>query len=193
MKHDTLTRVTGLLKLFSEGDGAASEELLLLIHDELRLLAKGHMRREREDHTLQPTALVNELWAKMVAMEAVPIWPSRGHFYKWTSKAMGNLLRDHARRKNSQKAGGDHFRITLEASDLIAGQLDDTGMLDILDALEQLSKLDAELASIVELRAFGGFSYAEIADTLECSEREVDRSLQAARSWLRHRLDDGAA
>lgn len=190
MNDGSAEGLTHLLHRVSDGDTSASEELLLVAYGELRSIAGSHMRRENPGHTLQPTALVHELWAKIAATTEVPTWPSRGHFFRWISKAMGNYLRDYARQKKSQKAGGSHVRITLEGCDFATTGDTQEGVLDILDAIEELSTIDDKLGSIVELRVFSGLSYLEIADALELTESQVDRSLQAARAWLQNKLGE---
>ncbi len=188
MDNKAQVDVTQLLKQFSDGRVEAKDEILLLFYDELRGMASGKMRRENAGHTLQPTALVHELWSKFESSEQRPEWPSRGHFFKWASKAMGNYLRDYARHKNSQKAGGDHVRISLEGHELLSETDSQDGVLDVLEAMEELAAIDSQLSEIVELRAFGGLNYQEIAEVLGLTDSKVDHSLQSARSWLAHRL-----
>ncbi len=190
MNESSADDLTHLLHRVSNGDTSASEELLLVAYGELRSIAGAQMRRENAGHTLQPTALVHELWAKIAATEEVPTWPSRGHFFRWISKAMGNFLRDYARQKNSQKAGGNYIRITLEGCDFASQSDSQDGVLDILEAIEELTSIDDQLGSTVELRVFSGLSYLEIADALDLTESQVDRSLQAARAGLQNKLGD---
>ncbi len=183
--------MTQILELFSRDHVGAQGELLPVIYTELRRLAQSHMRRAGFGHTLQATALVHELWTKIAGLERKPDWPSRGHFFKWCSTVMGNLLRDYARKKRSQKSGGRHIRIALEGGDFAAKSSSIEGVIDVLDAIDDLSKVDSKLGTIVELRAVVGLTYREIASRLELSEPQVDSSLHAARAWLRVRLDVG--
>ena len=118
MDSNNHAQITELLKSYSDGNEGARDSVLLVLYEELRGMASQKMRRENIGHTLQPTAIVHELWAKLAKAEQVPFWPSRGHFFKWASKAMGSYLLDHARHKNSQKAGGNAVRITLGGMNL---------------------------------------------------------------------------
>lgn len=181
--------ITRALKQLSEGEAIASEDLLFQIYGELRRMAAGKMKSEGPGHTLEPTALVHELWAKIAASDQAPSWPSRSHFFSWASKAMGNYLCDHARHKRTAKAGGGHFRIELDVCELIPGLDSPEATIDVLDAIKELATIDDSLASIVELRVFGGLSYADIADIQEVSEAKIKRSLQMAGGWLRTRFD----
>ncbi len=187
MENESQGDVTKLLAKIAKGDAAASEEFVAVLYRELHRMAGRKMKRQRVDHTLQPTALVNELWAKISALDETPNWPSRNHFYKWASKVMGNLLLDHARKKGSQKAGGNHIHISLEGTDLVPGENSEEGIVDILDAIQELSRVNERLGSVVELRSFGGLSYNEIGVVLSLSESQVARSLHMARAWLETR------
>ncbi len=181
--------VTELLKQLTSGDEQTPDKLILEVYGELKSLASGKMRHQNPGHTLQATAVVHELWSKLMASEHTPQWSSRGHFYKWASKVMGNLLRDHARHKYSQKAGGQHCIVSLEGEEGLAESPSQDGVLDTLDAIEQLVQVDPELGSIVELRVFGGLTYKDIAVATEHTESQVEHLLRAARSWLRLRLE----
>lgn len=184
-ERDDLTK---LLHLFKDRDPAKQEDLALALYQELHSLAESQMRRQKPGHTLQPTALVGELWAKLATLDKDTNWPSRGHFFKWVATVMANLLRDYARQKNSQKSGGKQIRISLDDCGVDPAVDSNEGALDILNAIEELTHVDPRLGSVVKMRAVVGMSYIEIADALEMSESQVDRSLQAARAWLRTKL-----
>jgi RNA polymerase sigma factor (TIGR02999 family) len=173
-RKDEVTRILG--------DGDADEEKLLpLVYDELHQIAEQRMWGERQSHTLQATALVNEAWMRL-GDEKVG-WRSRGHFYAAASEAMRRILVDHARRVKSQKRGGDRHRVTLgahEASvELTIGQLTALG-----DALDELGREDERAAAVARLRFLSGLSVEETAAALEISERTVHREWTYARARL---------
>ncbi len=185
---DPIEHTTELLNRFSGGDASVSDELLERIHSELKKLAAVHMARERPDHSLQPTALVNEAWISLVNLEGAS-WESRRHFYAMASKMMRTLLVGHARERKAQKRGGDRLRIPLDEQGTTArGAPFD--VLEMNDALEELTRIDEELGRIAELRFFGGLSVQETADTLEMPLRTVERRLRSASAWLRDRLGE---
>ena len=179
-------QVTQILRRLSEGDGSASEELAPLVYAELHSLARRHLGRQASSHTLQPTALVNEAWLKLVG-DRHPAWGDRGHFFGVAARAMRQILVDHARRAGARKRGGDYKRVDLD--ELVESfELAQSGLLDLDEALERLTQVDAELAQLVELRFFAGLSVSETAEALGISLRKAERSWVLARSWLHREL-----
>lgn len=184
-------RATRLLKRLERGDAAAGEELLPLVHDELRRLAASALGRDRVGHTLQPTALVNEAWIRLVEWEGAE-FHDRSHFIAVAAKAMRALLVDHSRRRSAIKRGGDRERVALDqATALFEERAID--LVELSDALDELSEVDATLGRIVELQFFGGLGQKEIATMLGTSLRTVERGWRTARAWLFQRLAPGEA
>lgn len=182
---------TLLLQRLSDGDESAAAELLPLVHDELHRLARHHMAGERAEHTLQPTALVHEAWMRLVGGQGTE-WEGRQHFLRVASRAMRNVLVDHARARRAERRGGDRGREPFDA----AVELYEEGGVDLValsDALEQLEGVDPELLRIVEMRFFGGLQNREVAEALGTSLRSVERGWATARAWLRGALDDPPA
>ena len=174
-------QVTLLLKAMKNGDESAAEKLLPLVYNELHRLAKSYMRRERSDHTLQPTALINEAYLRL-ARDSVD-WQSRQHFIGVAANVMRRLLVDHARAHNAEMRAGGLERVPLEEGLMISGNRSNE-VLALHDALTQLEAMDPRQAKVVELRYFGGFSVAEIGDILEMSPRSVKRHWALARIWF---------
>jgi RNA polymerase sigma factor (TIGR02999 family) len=164
------------------GDDACRAELLPLVYDELRDLARARMGGERSGHTLQATALVHEAYLRLVADEAMQ-WQGRRHFYGAAGEAMRRVLIDHARRVKSEKRGGDRARVTLGAED-VACELDADELLALDDALQRLEAEDPRAAAVTRLRYFSGLSIEQTAAALELSERSVHREWSFARARL---------
>jgi RNA polymerase sigma factor (TIGR02999 family) len=174
--------VTVLLQRWSDGDAAALDALLPVVHAELRRLAGSYMRRERDDHTLEPTALVHEAYLRLVDQRDVR-WNSRGHFFAIAAQAMRRVLVDHARAHVAGKRGGGAERVTL--SGLPAeGASQDLDVLWLHEALDELARLDARQARVVELRYFAGLTVDEVAAVLETSPATVKRDWDSARKLL---------
>lgn len=162
------------------------EQLAPVVYDELRTLAAAHLRRERPDHSLQPTALVHEAYLRMMGGGHTP-WEDRGHFFRAAARAMRRILIDHARKRGRQKRGGG--RVQISASQLGPATWDDPDRLLALDeALRRLEEQDARSAEVVQLRYFAGLSVQETAEALGLSERTVKREWTFARAWLRTAL-----
>lgn len=158
-----------------------------LVYDHLRQVARRYMSRERKSHTLDPTALVNEAFLKLIGQDRVD-WQNRSHFLAVASQAMRRILVDHARMHNREKRGGGKSPISLEeALTLIPDSNTDVLALD--GALEKLAKLDNIQAKIVEMRFFGGMSVDEVAEALGLSKRSVERKWTSTRAWLRRELE----
>lgn len=183
-EHD----VTSLLRAINGGDRQALDRLLPLVHGEIREIAARHMRHERENHTLQPTALVHEAYLRLVDRREES-WESRAQFLGAAAQAIRRVLVDHARARNRVKRGGGALRVTLHES-LSGGTAEelDFGALD--RALDKLGEEHAEEKRIVELRFFGGMSIDEVAHLLQRSPRTVKRRWTFARAWLFRELHD---
>jgi len=173
--------VTLLLKAMKGGDKSAADKLLPLVYNELHRLARTYMQRERSDHTLQPTALINEAYLRL-AHDSVD-WQSRQHFIGVAANVMRRLLVDHARAHNAEMRAGGLQRVELEDNLMISDERSDE-VLVLHEALTRLEAVDPQKAKVVELRYFGGFSIEEIADILKMSPRSVKRHWALARIWL---------
>ncbi|MGA2616084.1 MAG: sigma-70 family RNA polymerase sigma factor [Thermoguttaceae bacterium] len=186
MKSSRSSRVTQLLEKFEPGDRPAGKQLFAEVYTELRALAARYLHRERNNHTLQPTALVHEVYLKLVGQTSVD-WQGRAHFLAIAAKAMRQILVDHARRHRAAKRGGNRHRITLD-DNLVIESRRDVDLLALEDALTKLTKLDPRQAQMVELRFFGGLSIAEVAKVMGISKRSVEREWTMVRAWLRREL-----
>lgn len=176
---------TELLLEVQRGDRAAVDQLLPLVYDELRRIAHAQLRRERPDHTLSTTGLVHEAYLKLINLKRAS-WQSRVHFCAIASKAMRQILIQHARKHNAQKRGGSWHRLSLDDTQISVEEK--AGALVALDdALTHLAERDERLAQIVECRFFGGMSVEETAEALGVSVRTVARDWARAKAYL-HRL-----
>ena len=182
------SELTGLLDDWKHGDPAALQKLTPLIYDELRRIAHRYAQRERNGHTLQTTALVNEAYLRLAGGET-PDWQNRSHFFAVTAQVMRHILIDHARRRRYIKHGGDAQQVSFEEACVMAE--DRAAELLMLDeALADLARLDPRKTQVVELRYFGGLSLAETAETLGISMMTVRRDWRAAKAWLFKRLKE---
>jgi RNA polymerase sigma-70 factor (ECF subfamily) len=186
MKSSRSSRVTQLLEKFEPGDRHAGEQLFADVYAELRALAARYMRGERQSHTLQPTALVNEAYLKLLGQTRVD-WRGRAHFLGIAAQAMRQILVDHARRRGAAKRGGDRHRIALD-DNLVIESNRDVDLLALDDALTKLAKLDPRQAQMIELRFFAGLSVAEAAKVMGMSKRSAEREWTMVRAWLRREL-----
>ena len=175
-------RVTELLAQWSHGDNAALVELTPLVYDELHRVAHHHLSRQRPDHTLQTTALVNEAYLRL-ADQTNPRWQNRAHFFAVAARAMRQILVSYARTQHAQKRGGGAFKVDLNEVALVSSE-ESKEIVELHEALEQLSALDSRKAQIVELKYFGGLNYDEIAEVLKISRITVRRDWEFARVWL---------
>jgi RNA polymerase sigma factor (TIGR02999 family) len=175
-------RVTDLLVQWSKGDDAALAELTPLVYEELRGVAHHHLSRQRPDHTLQTTALVNEVYLRL-ADQTNPRWQNRAHFFAVAAKAMRQILVSYARSQRSQKRSGGAFKVDLDEAALVSPQ-ESKEIVELHEALDQLSALDSRKAQIVELKYFGGLNYDEIAEVLKISRITVRRDWEFAKVWL---------
>lgn len=183
--------VSRLLSQMTAGDGLAQAELMPLVYDELRRLARSYMRWERTDHTLQPTALVNEAYLRLAGGSPVS-WKDRAHFFAVAAQLMRRILVDHARARRAGKRVGDGQRISLDAAAAFPAQKG-IDPLALNEALDRLEKRDPRQARIVEMRFFGGLSEDEIAQHLGISARTVRRDWGVARAWLYKEVRKGVA
>lgn len=182
------SEVTQLLKDWSSGDSAALDQLIPIVYDELRAVAARYLRRERQDHTLQPTALVNEAYLRLIDQRQVQ-WQNRAHFVGVAAQMMRRILVDHARNHNRAKRGGGARKVSLdEAVALSEERADDLVELD--EALTALAKFDERKSRVVEMRYFGGLSVDETAEVLKVSEITVARDWKLAKAWLYTRIED---
>ena len=173
-----------MLLAWGEGDEAARDALIPVVYDQLRRIARQHLRRERAGHTLQTTALINEAYLKLV--EQSVSWQSRNHFFGIAARLMRQILVDYARARQRLKRGGDPQQISLTAAEDEQEQSADLLALD--DALETLAEVDPQRSRIVELRFFGGLTIEETAQVMGISTPTVERGWRAARAWLQTEL-----
>jgi RNA polymerase sigma factor (TIGR02999 family) len=182
--------VTSLLHRAAEGEPAAASELLPMVYDHLRSLAASYFLDERQNHTLQPTALVHEAYVRLVDQKHVH-WQSRNQFFVVAAKAMRNILVDHARRRNRQKRGGGWGRVTLDVAQNGDGTPGEALDMEALDkALTRLGDLDERKARLVELRFFGGLTSEDAASVLGISRSTAAEQWRMARAWLYRQLED---
>jgi len=175
--------ITQLLHRIQDGDHSAEEKLVPILYKELHRLAAHYMRRERGDHTLQPTALVNEAYLRLVRTPDIA-WESRIHFFGVAAQLMREVLVDHARAHLASKRGGDVGKVSLD--ELRVYSPEKSGELVALDeALDRLACQDQRMSRVVELRFFGGLTFEQIAKILKVSEKTAKRDWQLARAWLR--------
>jgi RNA polymerase sigma factor (TIGR02999 family) len=179
------SQATEILHAISTGDRSGSDQLMELVYDDLRGLARAQMRSTTPEHVLQPTAIVHEVFLKLVDGDID--WRSRSHFFALGAKAMRYILVDHARESSAQKRGGDRQRIPL-ADDMFVSPKRDEDVLALNEALNALAEIDKERAEIVEMRFFGGMTIAEVAEAIGKSARTVDKQWAATRIWLRKYL-----
>jgi RNA polymerase sigma factor (TIGR02999 family) len=182
----TPSDVTQLLRKWKEGDRAAFDQLMPVVYQELRKLANSYLRDERPDHTLQPTALINEAYLRLVKQD-FPEWQSRKHFYGVAAQLMRQILVEHARKRAAAKRSAGANKISLDEAPVFSqDQAADLVALD--DALKALAEFDRRKASVVELRYFGGLSLEEVAGALDISVATVGREMRMAQAWLRREM-----
>ena len=174
--------ITLLLVASSAGDQHATDQLMPLVYDELRSLARAHLRRERPGHTLQGTALVHEAYLRLVDQKQVK-WQNRAHFFGMASQMIRRILVDHARGHKAAKRGSGAAKLSLDEA-ILASAKTDVDVIALDDALNDLAKFDPGQSRIVELRFFGGLSIEETAEAVGLSVATVNREWSAARAWL---------
>ena len=178
--------VTGLLLSWRQGDAAALDRLVPLVYDELRRVARRHLRRESPGHALQATALVHEVYLRLVDVDRLTL-TSRTHFFGVAARLMRQILVDHARRQRADKRGGSDTMLSLDEVSP-AAQATSVDVLALDQALDVLSSIDARQSHVVELRFFAGFNIDEVAEALGISPATVEREWALARAWLFRRL-----
>jgi RNA polymerase sigma factor (TIGR02999 family) len=184
------SEITELLVCWSNGDRAALERLLPLVEGELHRLAHAYMRRERPEHTLQTTALINETYLRLVDQNRVK-WQNRAHFFGISAQIMRRVLLNYARDKRRGKRGGGAYMVSLSEAEVVSeGQSVELIALD--EALQRLSAVDERKGRVVELRYFGGLSVQETAEVLGVSPVTVARDWDMARAWLAREMDHGS-
>ncbi len=176
-----MDRIETLLKQWSEGNDAAKNELVSLLYPELRKAAQYQFSKEKPDHTMQATALVNEAYEKLIKVDTD--WQGKTHFLNLSAKIMRQILVDFARSKSRHKRGGDMLKVTLVESSAQTDE-DDLDVMALDEALKILEKRDAVAASMIEQRAFAGMTNQQIADAQGVSIATVERKIQFAKAWL---------
>jgi len=184
-------QITNLLLAWGQGDEGALQSLMPLVYDELRKVAARHMRSQREGHTLQTTALVNEAYLRLIDASQVQ-WQNRAHFFAVAAHLMRRILVDFARSRNYQKRGGGAKAVSLDEAMIVAPERG-ADLLALDEVLTRLQALNGRQAQVVELRYFGGLSEDETAEALKVSVRTVRRDWNFARAWLHRELSGRAA
>ena len=179
-------QITQLLQDWREGKKTALDQLTPLVYKELRKLAVSYLRRDRPDHTLQPTALIHEAYIRMVNQD-LPDWKSRTHFFGVAANLMRQILVDHARKHHAAKRGAGSKKVTLEDA-LVFSEEKGSELLLLDEALTQLAVVDPRKARVIELRYFAGLSVNETAEALGISVATTGRDLRMAEAWLRREL-----
>jgi RNA polymerase sigma factor (TIGR02999 family) len=187
----TPSEVTRTFLRWREGDASALDALLPLVYDEMRRLAGSYLGREREGHTLQPTALAHEAYIRLIDQRSVS-WQNRAHFMGLAAQTMRRILADHARRRGALKRGGGAARVSLEESEAAADPRE-VEIQELDTALEDLAKLEPRQARVIEMRFFGGLSIEESAEVLGVSPATVKRDWTLARAWLFRELRGSSA
>ncbi|HRH41909.1 MAG TPA: sigma-70 family RNA polymerase sigma factor [Pyrinomonadaceae bacterium] len=180
-------QITVLLREWSEGNPEALDELLPLVYSELHKQAKRYLRRERQDHTLQTTALIHEAYLKLIDQRNVE-WESRTHFFAISAQMMRRILVDHARSKHREKRGGNDVKISLEEMGFVVSNEINVDLLALDEALKRLEEIDKQQTRVVELRYFSGLSLEETAEALHISRATAARDWAIAKSWLHREL-----
>jgi len=179
-------QVSKLLDDWCQGHQDAREALMPLVYDELRRLARRHLRRERPDHSFQSAALVNEAYLRMVQQKSMQ-WQNRAHFFGVASQLMRHILVDHARNRRAAKRGGPEPKLTVD-SKIAMQRKPEVDLIALDDALNKLAALDAQQSRIIEMRFFGGLSIEETATALDISPATVKREWSTARAWLQREM-----
>lgn len=178
--------VTALLANWRAGDPSAAEKLVASVYEELRQLAGYYMRDEREDHTLQPTALVHEMFLRFSKYERIP-WQNRAHFFSVAARQLRRILVNHARDRQAGKRGGNRVKLTLSYLNGVS-QTHDQDLLELNEALERLEAFEPRAARVIEMRFFAGLTEEEAAEALGISIATLKRDWAFARAWLIRQL-----
>ena len=188
MEPPSPSEVTQLLKDWSSGDHEALDRLIPIVYAELRAIAARYLRRERRDHTLQPTALVNEAYLRLIDQKQVQ-WQNRAHFIGVAAQMMRRILVDHAKSHNRAKRGGGAQRVSLDEVMAVSDERA-TELLELDSALTALATFDDRKSRVVEMRYFGGLTVEETAEVLKVSEMTVAREWKLAKAWLYTHIED---
>ena len=180
--------ITRILRAWSGGDREAVDDLMPLVYDELHKVASQYLRKQRSDHTLQPTALVNEAYLKLIDISTVS-WQDRAHFFAVASRTMRHVLVDHARGRNRDKRGGGAQKLSLDDAVAFANSRE-VDLLSLDEAMSDLATIDDQQSRIVELRFFGGLTVEETALVLHISTATVKREWRIAKAWLHKRISN---
>ncbi|MEZ5425419.1 MAG: sigma-70 family RNA polymerase sigma factor [Pyrinomonadaceae bacterium] len=175
-------QITQLLKDWSDGEQRALDDLLPLVYEELRRIAKRQLKKQHSGHTFQTTELIHEAYLKLAGKDD-PNWKNRAHFFGVAAKAMRHILVDYARAKGREKRGGWQQKVTL-GDDLGDAEKPSQNIVALDDALQKLSSLEERKSKVVELKFFGGMTFPEIANVLDISEKTAKRDWRFARMWL---------
>ena len=178
--------ITQLLERWSNGEENARDELVRLVYPELHRIATTYLRRERREHTLQPTALVNELFLRFYEQNSMT-WQNRAQFFGVAAQLMRRILVDYARAKHAEKRGGDRYCVSLRNIRAFGAE-PDTDLLALHDVLNGLAEIDSDQARIVELRFFGGLTIKETAEVMGISHATVEREWKIAKAYLKREL-----
>ncbi len=181
--EDNSQQITQLLKQWSDGDAEVLDDLMPLVYVELRRQASGYLRRERSNHTLQPTALINEVYLKLIDQRDVK-WQNRAHFFAIAAQAMRRILVDYARERKREKRGGAAENLPLDEALTIVSQEKSVDLVALDEALDKLAQFDERQAKVVELRYFSGLSIDETAEVLNVSNVTIRRDWNMAKAWL---------
>lgn len=181
-RFESRPNVTALLRAWSGGDQAALERLTTLVYPELRRIARRYMARERRGHTLQPTALVNEAFLRLVEVDGIQ-WQDRVHFFCTAAQMMRRILVNYALARNAGKRGGEALQVSLDEGMIVSPERD-SQLLALDEALQSLARVDARKAQVVELRFFGGLAVEETAAVLKVSSKTVLRDWKLSKTWL---------
>jgi len=184
---NTQPDITRILERWGSGEEDALEELVPLLYKDLRRMAANYLRRERNEFTLQPTALINEVFLLLIGQHEIK-WESRAHFFGIAARLMRRILVDRVRARNAAKRGGQHYSLSLSKADQIAGR-PNVDLLALNLALQKLDELNPLQVRIVELRFFGGLTIEESAAVLSISHATLERQWKMARAWLRCELN----
>jgi RNA polymerase sigma factor (TIGR02999 family) len=180
-------QITRLLEQWSNGDAEVLDDLMPLVYLELRRQASGYLRRERPNHTLQPTALINEAYLKLIGQRDVK-WQNRAHFFAFAAQAMRHILVDYARERKREKRGGAPENLPLDEALTIVSQEKSIDLVALDEALNKLAAFDERQARVVELRYFSGLSIEETAEVLHVSNVTVRRDWNMAKAWLHQEI-----
>lgn len=178
------SEVTRLLVNWQRGDKMALDQLMPLVYRELRKVAASYLKSERNDHTLQPTALIHESYLRMVDQQ-MPRWESRAHFFGVASRLMRQILVDHARSRKASKRGGEQLTISLNDAPAASAVTTSERILNLDAAITKLARVDERKSRVIEMRVFGGMKLADIALALDVSEPTIKRDIRMAKAWLK--------